>query len=168
MDVSYEEVQKYLQFNISFLLNRNSETGLPDDWVPVEGPWTWPTPGYYYISSSYGMRQHPTKHIIKNHPAIDIGAPFRTAIVAAKDGIVTTTGYMGDYGNTVKINHGNATTTQYSHMILIATQPGARVKAGDVIGFVGSTGASTGPHLHFEVRRGGSPINPINLFGGFS
>ena len=115
-----------------------------------------------YITSGYGIREHPIQGIIKSHSGIDIGnAGFGAPVIAAADGIVTMAGRYGGYGNCVIINHGNGISTLYGHGQAILTQVGKEVKKGDLIMEVGSTGVSTGPHLHFEVRINGTCTNPM-------
>lgn len=116
------------------------------------------------ITSYYGTREHPIEGIIKLHQGIDIGsAGFGAPVVAAADGVVTYAGELGSYGNCVMVYHGNGLTTLYGHGQKILTKVGAEVKQGDVIMEVGSTGNSTGPHLHFEVRINGVTTNPLNF-----
>lgn len=115
------------------------------------------------ITSEYGAREHPIQGIIKQHTGIDIGgAQLGTPVVAAADGVVTYAGWLGGYGNCVMINHGDGIITLYGHGNEILTEVGTEVKQGDTIMTVGSTGNSTGPHLHFEVRVNGSYTNPLN------
>ncbi|UOP04926.2 peptidoglycan DD-metalloendopeptidase family protein [Conchiformibius kuhniae] len=114
------------------------------------------------ISSPYGIRLHPVLKTIKMHTGIDYAAPTGTKILAPSDGVVTFRGWKGGYGNTVMVSHGNGMETLYAHMsaFVSGVDEGTRVRAGDVIGLVGSTGRSTGPHLHYEVRIGGQHVNP--------
>lgn len=122
-----------------------------------------------YITSGYGIREHPIQGIIKSHSGIDIGnAGFGAPVIAAADGIVTMAGRYGGYGNCVMINHGNGISTLYGHGQAILTEVGKQVKKGDLIMEVGSTGVSTGPHLHFEVRINGSCTNPMPFLQGNS
>lgn len=115
-----------------------------------------------YITSNYGIREHPVQGITKFHTGIDIGnAGFGAPIIAAADGVVSMASYYGGYGNCVMINHGNGVSTLYGHGQKILTTVGTTVKKGDLIMEVGSTGVSTGPHLHFEVRINGSCVNPL-------
>lgn len=114
-----------------------------------------------YITSDYGIREHPIQGIIKQHTGIDIGnAGFGAPIIAAADGVVSMASYYGGYGNCVMINHGNGVSTLYGHGQKILTTVGTEVKKGDLIMEVGSTGNSTGPHLHLEIRVNGVPENP--------
>lgn len=120
-----------------------------------------------YITSGYGTRTHPIQGIIKNHTGIDIGnAGFGAPVVAAADGIVTMAGSYGGYGNCVMINHGDGISTLYGHGQTILTEVGKEVKKGDLIMEVGSTGVSTGPHLHFEVRVNGKIVDPMPYLTG--
>ena len=120
-----------------------------------------------YITSGYGSRVHPIQGVIKNHSGIDIGnAGFGAPVIAAADGIVTMAGRYGGYGNCVMISHGNGIYTLYGHGQAILTEVGKEVKRGDLIMEVGSTGVSTGPHLHFEVRVNGSTVDPMPYLTG--
>lgn len=115
-----------------------------------------------YITSGYGIREHPIQGIIKKHTGIDIGnAGFGAPVIAAADGVVSMASYYGGYGNCVMINHGNGVSTLYGHGQKILVEVGKEVKKGDLIMEVGSTGMSTGPHLHFEVRINGTPVDPM-------
>ena len=117
------------------------------------GGWTWPAPGT--VTSGFGYRWG------RLHAGIDIGAPTGTPIHAAKGGVVSYAGVMGGYGNIIVIDHGGGMTTRYAHQNQLGASVGQAVKVGDRIGYVGSTGNSTGPHLHFEVRINGNPQNPL-------
>jgi len=125
------------------------------------GKMTWPVPSSHRVTSPYGWRTCPF-HGRELHPALDIGAPEGSAIVAAGAGKVIYVGYRGSYGNTVMIDHGDGVVTLYPHQAAGASRVslGQTVDRGERIGGVGSTGNSTGPHLHFEVRVNGSPRNP--------
>jgi len=113
------------------------------------------------LSSSYGMRVHPITGKLARHNGVDIPAPYGTPIYATADGIVGRAQRLGGYGNYVEIEHGNQIETRYGHMSSYIVHSGQQVKKGDVIGYVGSTGRSTGNHLHYEVRIEGSPVNPL-------
>lgn len=117
------------------------------------------------LSSLFGSRKHPVYGYKRMHRGIDFSAPRGTPILAAGDGVVDLVGRYGNYGKYVEIRHGSEFVTGYAHMSTYADQlkPGKRVKQGDVIGFVGSTGLTTGPNLHYEVFRYGKRINPMNL-----
>ena len=122
-----------------------------------------------YITSGYGYRVNPVSGVYKLHSGSDIGASYGSAIYAAASGTVILAGWNGGYGNCVMINHGNGYTTLYGHMSSIAVSDGQSVSQGQVIGYVGSTGNSTGPHLHFEVRSSstGGTITKDEATGGF-
>lgn len=116
-----------------------------------------------YITSPFGTREHPVQGVVKAHTGIDIGnAGYGAKVIAACDGTVTHAGTLGGYGNCVIINHGGGITTLYGHGQAILTKVGTKVKAGDIIMEVGSTGVSTGPHLHFEVRVNNIAVNPLS------
>lgn len=126
----------------------------------TSGIFTWPTPGYSRITSQFGWRVHPILGTKKLHTGIDIGAPSGTGILSADAGVVIHAGWLGAYGNAVVVDHGGGVSTLYGHMSSIAVSSGQQVSAGQKLGKVGSTGWSTGPHLHFEVRVNGDPVSP--------
>jgi murein DD-endopeptidase MepM/ murein hydrolase activator NlpD len=115
------------------------------------------------MTSSFGMRRHPILGYVRMHAGVDFGAAWGSPIFAVSDGIVSFAGRHGGQGNYVRLEHGGGLGSGYGHMSRIAVAPGTRVRAGQVIGFVGSSGLSTGPHLHFEVYRGGATINPLSV-----
>ena len=123
----------------------------------------WPTDGP--LTSRYGMRRHPIYHDLRFHAGIDIGAPIGQVVVAAADGTVVFSGAESGYGTLVVVDHGNVggkdLATAYAHMSALLVGRGQVVHRGDVVGRVGSEGNSTGPHLHFEVRRDGDPVDPL-------
>jgi len=120
----------------------------------------YPVPGAP-ITSPFGSRVHPIYGTVRMHTGIDIGASSGVAILAAADGVVASAGGMGGYGNATVIEHGASLATLYGHQSVILVSEGERVSAGDTIGRVGCTGACTGPHLHFEVRIDGDPVDPM-------
>lgn len=116
------------------------------------------------ISSGFGYRYHPILKILRPHTGIDIAAPKGTPIYATADGVVSRESPGSGYGITVVLNHGYSYKTLYAHLSKKAVRPGKRVKRGDIIGYVGSTGLSFGPHLHYEVIKGGVRVNPVHYF----
>lgn len=126
------------------------------------GVFTWPVPGHTRISSQYGWRTCPF-HGREKHSGLDIPAPYGTPVKAAADGTVISSGYLGSYGNAVIISHGSSLYTLYGHNSSLVVSSGTKVKKGDTIAKVGSTGSSTGNHCHFEVRKGGNSYgNDVN------
>ena len=121
--------------------------------MPVDG----------HVTSYFGYRYHPILHFTRFHAGLDIGASWGSPIVAAGDGRVIAAGWAGGYGREVQIAHGGGITSLYGHMSEIVAEPGSYVHAGQLIGYVGSSGLSTGPHVHFEVRVGGTPVNPLGV-----
>ena len=121
----------------------------------------WPVPGHHRITSPFGYRMHPILKYRKLHTGVDIGAPNGTPVVSAASGTVIASRFMGGYGNCIMIDHGGKVTV-YAHLSSRAVSPGQTVSAGQTIGYVGSTGMSTGAHLHFEVRINGAVQNPLN------
>jgi murein DD-endopeptidase MepM/ murein hydrolase activator NlpD len=113
------------------------------------------------MSSGFGMRVHPVLGGLRAHKGIDLPATTGTPIHASADGVVGKADWFGGYGLFVELEHGGGMETRYGHMSRIAVAEGQRVRKGDVIGYVGSTGRSTGSHLHYEVRIGGEAVNPI-------
>jgi len=113
------------------------------------------------MTSDYGMRTHPVLGGRRAHKGIDLAAPTGTPVYATADGIVGRANWFSSYGLYVQIEHGAKLETRYAHMSKLAVADGQRVKKGDLIGYVGTTGRSTGPHLHYEVRIDGQAVNPI-------
>ena len=122
----------------------------------------WPINGHYTITSNYGMRVHPITGIYKLHTGVDISATIGDDFTAMADGIVVKAEYNAAYGNMVIIDHGGGVQTLYAHGSQIIAQVRQEVKAGDVVLKVGSTGYSTGPHAHFEIRVNGETVNPLD------
>lgn len=131
----------------------------------VGGEFTWPTPSCHYITSHFSpRRKNPVSGIYKRHTGTDIGAAYGTTIVAANSGTVTLAGWNSGYGNCVIIDHGGGKATLYAHMSSYSVTKGQNVQKGQQIGRVGSTGNSTGPHLHFEVLINGAAVDPMQYF----
>lgn len=111
-------------------------------------------------SSKYGRRKHPIKKRIIHHHGIDLAAPTDSVIRAITDGVVVFADPHGGYGNFVVLKHAHGLTSHYGHCNRLRVQVGQRVRGGDIVATVGNTGVSTGPHLHFEIRKDGKPFNP--------
>jgi murein DD-endopeptidase MepM/ murein hydrolase activator NlpD len=120
---------------------------------PVNGP----------ITSGFGARMHPVLRYVRMHSGLDFGASYGSPIYAVTDGVVAFAGRKGGYGNFVQINHTGGIATGYGHMSRFATSSGQRVRRGQIIGYVGSSGLSTGPHLHYELYRSGHAVNPLSV-----
>ncbi len=145
------------QARIEELIRREQEQGTP---APSGGQFVRPVPGR--ITSPFGYRIHPILGTRRLHTGVDMGSGYGTPIKAAASGRVILAAYYGGYGNAIIIDHGGGVSTLYAHQSRLGVSKGARVDAGQTIGYVGSTGLSTGPHLHFEVRKNGRPVNPLD------
>jgi len=157
---------------ISLGLTRNVTTA---DWLKANSaPNLWPVEGQ--ITGSFGERTDPFNGEGAFHTGVDIGAAVGQPVIAPADGVVTFADFMGGYGRAVIIDHGHGIATRYGHLASFAVVPGQHVRRGDTIAYVGLSGRSTGPHLHYEVRINDTPVNPykylrINLAhagGGFA
>ena len=137
-------------------LTRNVTTA---DWIKANSaPNLWPVEGQ--VTGSFGERIDPFNGEGAFHSGVDIASSYGHPIVAPADGVVTFTDSMGGYGKTIMIDHGNGISTRYGHLSGFAVTAGQRVQRGDVVGYVGESGRSTGPHLHYEVRINDTPVNP--------
>ena len=137
--------------------------------VTGTGSFGWPVPSCTYITSKYGPRYHPVTGVYQStHTGLDIGAAYGATIVASDGGTVTCAGVKGGYGSCVMIDHGNGYYTLYGHMSSISVSLGQSVSKGDTIGYVGDSGITTGPHLHFEIRVNGVCTDPAPWFSGLS
>ena len=132
----------------------------------VGGEWLWPVNGYYGITSKFGYRYHPLTGVYKMHTGVDVAGSGinRKPIRAANSGTVLKAGYNVGYGNYVVIDHGGGYTTLYGHASSLAVSAGQKVSRGDTIAYVGSTGYSTGPHLHYEIIQNGERKNPLSFY----
>lgn len=146
----------------------NQSSGGSTSKVVGEGSYLWPSQSSTYVTSRFGYRTSPTRGASSYHKGIDIGASYGTNILASKSGTVVVSALSSSYGNYVVISHGDGTTTTYAHMSKRLVSVGQTVKRGQVIGLVGSTGISTGPHLHFEISVNGSRVNPLNYFSNYT
>jgi murein DD-endopeptidase MepM/ murein hydrolase activator NlpD len=120
------------------------------------------------LSSEYGKRKHPVLKSVRHHHGVDLAAPEASPIRSIAAGQVIFADPYAGYGNLIVVKHENGMTSHYGHCHTIKTSIGARIKAGQIIGTVGSTGISTGPHLHFEVRMQGAPTDPEQLLPGLA
>ncbi len=160
-DLKKAEYQEWLATYVPPTTYPSDDT-TPSTDVPSSSGWVCPVP-YYTLTSPFGMRIHPISGKWKMHNGVDLAAAQGTPIYAAKSGKVTVTAYQaGGAGNYVSINHGDGFSSVYMHMTHYIVSPGQYVTAGQVIGYVGSTGGSTGPHLHFGISYNGSYVNPMN------
>ncbi len=150
-----------LESQIMAMMKASQSQG--SDKVVTKGSGTMSMPLRASITSPFGWRRHPIFRVRKFHTGIDLAGPNHSPIRAADSGNVLYTGWYGGYGKVVIVGHGNGLATLYAHMSKLATSTGANVQKGDVVGYEGSTGFSTGPHLHFEVRVDGKPNNPLNF-----
>ena len=117
------------------------------------------------MTSDFGMRTHPVLGGRRNHKGIDLAQPMGTPVYATADGLVGKAEWFSSYGNYIQIEHGGEMQTRYAHLSGYAVSAGQFVHKGDLIGYVGSTGRSTGPHLHYEMRIGGQAVNPLSTLG---
>lgn len=155
-----EELERLAKAQASANANNGAGAGAPV--VSGTGTFTHPCPGYSRISSEFGWREAPIAGAGNNHKGMDLAAPTGTPIYAAASGTVTTARYSSSAGNWVVINHGNGLQTYYMHASALYVSEGQTVSKGQNIAAVGSTGQSTGPHLHFQVMQNGTPVNPRN------
>ena len=156
----FDRVSRQLEAEIRAIQNKSRGTaGAPKYGgsmiKPAKGP----------ITSSFGNRYHPILKKNRPHNGVDIGAANRSAISAAAAGVVIKAGWMNGYGNTVVIDHGDGISTLYGHCSVIYVSEGQSVSMGQKVAAVGATGLATGPHLHFEVRKNGKPVNPMGYIG---
>jgi murein DD-endopeptidase MepM/ murein hydrolase activator NlpD len=132
------------------------------------GPFVWPSRlplASAALSSRFGSRYHPILGGWRQHSGVDLAAATGTPVTAPSPGVVVAAQWWGGYGLFVAIDHGKGMQTRYAHLSAVAVAPGQQVKSGQVLGYVGSTGNSTGPHLHYEMRLNGQPLNPLTATG---
>lgn len=160
---SEDEMAKYLdEMSLQYAHEQDAELR----GVYSDSQFIWPVPSCTLLTSPYGYRIHPILDYERLHAGLDIGAKFGEEIIAADGGTVLIAEYSDSYGNFVLIDHGDRYSTAYGHMSEIAVEAGQEVKQGELIGYIGSTGWSTGPHLHFEIRLDGERIDPEEFFSG--
>ncbi len=157
----YEKALKELEATSKKLEEQLRQLGDSD--VNGTGTFTWPTPGYTWITSAFGYRIHPITKKRSFHTGVDVGIGYGKKIYAADSGTVIHAGSYGGYGLSVIINHGNGRSTLYAHNSKLLVKQGQSVAKGQAISECGTTGLSTGPHLHFEIRINGEPNNPFNF-----
>lgn len=162
LDAAQVELEKEIKEKTAELERINQQKMLTGS-----GSFIWPAPGSNVITSVFGTRLHPIYNYYRTHYGIDIGAYYGSNVLASDRGTVTTSAYHWSYGNYIVVNHGNGYATLYAHLSSRLVSAGDEVSQGDVIGLVGSTGDSTGPHLHFEIRENGTCINPLDYFSGY-
>lgn len=158
LEKQIDELNEYAEELVEKIRQAQSD----DDYVG--GTLTWPSPGYKRITSPFGFRIHPILKVKKMHTGIDIGVPANATIVAANRGVVIHSNWLGGYGKVVMIDHGGGLVTLYAHNNKLLVKVGEKVTKGQSICKSGSTGRSTGPHLHFEVRKDGKYIDPMQYF----
>jgi len=156
-----EKVKVFLKTDLTMLCDVGDE--MPDGWTPTERLFKWPVPSVFRITSKFGPRIDPIEFLDGFHTGLDIGGGKGTNVVSAQDGVVVRAGWSGNYGKAVFIRHENY-ITRYCHLSRISVKEGCEVKKGEIIGKIGSTGKSTGPHLHFEIRKGNTPLDPLAFF----
>lgn len=162
MEDEYEEAkhQEWLATSVP------TYTDTPSTNIPASSGWMLPVPaGTYRVSSTFGMRLHPVLGYYRMHNGVDLGCAQGTPIYASRSGKVTIATYSSSAGNYVSISHGDGWTSVYMHMTYFTVSAGQYVNQGQVIGYVGSTGYSTGPHLHFGISYNGTYVNPLNYVG---
>ena len=162
--LAYEAAERQLERESNLLTNKIvklTEGGSLDLSDIVNKHYTYPCSAV--ITSPFGYRSHPVFRVRSFHSGVDFGAGYGTPIKAANGGIVIYSGWYSGYGKTVIISHGNQESTLYAHMSEIGVSKGDKVVQGNAIGKIGSTGISTGPHLHFEFRKNGKPMNPMSV-----
>jgi len=157
-----EEEMRVESDRIAALIQSSSSSSSSSNVSYGGGPLLWPAAASRYISSYFGMRMHPIYHYMRMHNGIDIAAAGGTDILAAEAGTVIVSSYNSGYGNYIVVDHGGGISTLYAHASRRIAGVGDHVSRGQVIALVGTTGNSTGNHLHFEVRKNGNPVNPLN------
>ncbi|HEX2205902.1 MAG TPA: M23 family metallopeptidase [Longimicrobium sp.] len=146
-----------------FMFDQGKNPGYYDDWGRSLDPVPWAGPlAAMRVTSPFKMnRMHPILHRVLPHTGVDLAAAKGTPVYATADGSVSHAAMRGGYGLMVEVRHPNGLSTRYAHLSAIAVRPNAAVRQGDLVGYVGATGLATGPHLHYEVRRKGQPVDPM-------
>lgn len=157
-----EDVKRYIMIDITTLVMEPEP--LPPGWMPIITDYAWPIENVYTVTSMFGPRTDPVEFVAAVHNGLDIGAAKGTPVLAVKEGKVIYAKYMGNAGNAVIIQHERDTETRYYHLSKISVKAGDKVKQNQKIGEVGSTGKSTGPHLHLEFRISANPVDPLQFY----
>jgi len=160
-DWQKNKVYIFLETDLTILKDVGNE--MPAGWKPNIGELEWPVPGVYRITSKFGPRVDPVEFLDGFHTGLDIGVSKNTSVVAVEEGKVIFAGFAGNYGYVIFIKHEKY-ITRYCHLSKIYVKEKDEVFRGEIIGLVGSTGKSTGPHLHFEVRRGSKALDPLQFY----
>ncbi|MEF9991142.1 MAG: peptidoglycan DD-metalloendopeptidase family protein [Romboutsia sp.] len=155
-----KDIEKFLAEQEALKQQQNNQNNSNSYGVISNG--SWPVLGYNRISSGYGNRKHPILNRQEFHTGIDIPAPSGTLTVAVDNGTIIYSGVKGSYGNTIMIQHDDGKVSLYAHNSVLIAKVGQRVQKGQTVAKIGSTGMSTGPHLHFEIRINGKHVNPVN------
>ena len=173
---SFDRSGSYRSGPDHFLLDRSRLLDLPDPQAKLNEISNRPlgAAGFVYpllgtrVSSDFGKRRHPVLGVPRHHAGIDLAAPYGAAVRAIADGVVAFADPRGGYGNLVVVVHGDGHSSHYGHLQSIAVKPGSWVKAGQLVGRVGSSGISSGPHLHFEIRYHGKALDPETVLPGLA
>jgi len=160
INAAVEELRRQQEAARQAAARQSGQSSSGGTWASGTGQFMWPAGGG--ITSEFGIRKHPVYGDLRMHNGVDIAAAHGTNVVAADSGTVITSTYNSNYGNYVVISHGDGLTTLYAHLSSRQVTAGTAVTKGQVVGLVGSTGISTGPHLHFEVSLNGTRVNPRN------
>lgn len=161
---SYEQAERQLENESQQLISEINrlvgQDNFSGSFIPGKGIFAYPVRGR--LTSPFGLRRHPLFKVVSFHSGVDLAAPYGTAIKASDSGRVIFNGWYGGYGKVVIVDHGMDYSTLYAHLSRTSVSRGKSINQGDTVGYEGQTGYSTGPHLHFEVRKNGRPQNPLN------
>ena len=161
---SYESAERQIERESQQLISEINRLigkgGFNGPSIPGSGAFSFPVHGR--LTSPFGMRRHPIFKVVSFHSGVDLAAPYGTAIMASDTGRVIFNGWYGGYGKVVIVDHGMDYSTLYAHLSRASASRGQTIIKGQIVGYEGQTGYSTGPHLHFEVRKNGRPQNPLN------
>lgn len=166
-EAAEEKLQQEINEAVEELERQNAQNpnNNNNNYTSGNGSFIWPCPASHNVTSPFGYRIHPIFGTTKFHSGIDIAAASGSAVLAVAGGTVVTSTYSSSYGHYIVVNHGNGYTSLYAHLSNRLVSAGSTVSQGTTIGLVGSTGWSTGPHLHFEISQNGTRVNPLNYVG---